>query len=291
MTSPSQREVFGRTLVELAAEDERVVVLDGDLANSTRADIFADAYPDRFLAMGIAEQNMAGVAAGLATLGFVPWVSTFAAFAVKRDLDQVRVVIAQPGLNVKICGAYSGLLTGFTGKTHQSVEDIAVMRAMPNMVVLAPADAHEARAAIVAATAHDGPVYMRVGRDASPDVFDEACRFEIGRAELFRGLGHCFADYVARGLRWAVDYDCRRPRLIQVTFNAGSTVLAIGASYAVYHAHAFQNLRIESAFQLAFAAIAFFVTNTGSIAVVIAMTENKSARRSIVNPRSCSGEM
>ena len=189
MTSPSQREVFGRTLVELAAEDERVVGLDGDLANSTRADIFADAYPDRFLAMGIAEQNMAGVAAGLATLGFVPWISTFAAFAVKRDLDQVRVVIAQPSLNVKICGAYSGLLTGFTGKTHQSVEDIAVVRAMPNMVVLAPADANEARAAVRAATAHDGPVYMRLGRDPSPDVIDEARRFEIGRAVVLREGG------------------------------------------------------------------------------------------------------
>ena len=185
----SQREVFGRTLVELAAEDERVVVLDGDLANSTRADIFADAYPDRFLAMGIAEQNMAGVAAGLATLGFVPWISTFAAFAVKRDLDQVRVVIAQPSLNVKICGAYSGLLTGFTGKTHQSVEDIAVMRAMPNMVVLAPADAHEARAAIRSATAHTGPVYVRLGRDPGPNVFDEACSFEIGRAVVLREGG------------------------------------------------------------------------------------------------------
>ena len=186
MTVASQREVFGRTLVELAAEDERVVVLDGDLANSTRADLFAEAYPDRFLAMGIAEQNMAGVAAGLATLGFVPWVSTFAAFAVKRDLDQVRVVIAQPSLNVKICGAYSGLLTGFTGKTHQSVEDIAVMRAMPNMVVLAPADGIETRAAVRAATAYDGPVYIRLGRDAGPQVVDDAYRFEIGRGVVLR---------------------------------------------------------------------------------------------------------
>ena len=106
-TAIAQREAFGRTLVELADADDRVLVLDGDLANSTKADIFAEAHPERFLAMGIAEQNMAGVAAGLATLGFVPWISTFAAFAVKRDLDQVRVVIAQPSLNVKIAGAYS----------------------------------------------------------------------------------------------------------------------------------------------------------------------------------------
>jgi len=189
MNSVAQRETFGRTLVELAEQDERVLVLDGDLANSTRADIFAEAYPERFLAMGIAEQNMAGVAAGLATLGFVPWLSTFAAFAAKRDLDQVRVVIAQPSLNVKICGAYSGLLTGFTGKTHQSVEDIAVMRAMPNMVVLAPADSAETRAAMRAATAYDGPVYMRLGRDPSPRVLDDAYRFEIGRGVVLREGG------------------------------------------------------------------------------------------------------
>ena len=182
----AQREAFGRTLVELADADDRVVVLDGDLANSTKADIFAEAHTERFLAMGIAEQNMAGVAAGLATLGFVPWISTFAAFAVKRDLDQVRVVIAQPSLNVKIAGAYSGLLTGFTGKTHQSVEDLAVMRAMPNMVVLAPADAVETRAAMLAANVHDGPVYMRLGRDPSADVFEEPHRFEIGDGVVLR---------------------------------------------------------------------------------------------------------
>ncbi len=185
----AQREVFGRTLVELADADERVLVLDGDLANSTKADIFAEARPERFLAMGIAEQNMAGVAAGLATLGFVPWISTFAAFAVKRDLDQVRVVIAQPSLNVKIAGAYSGLLTGFTGKTHQSVEDITVMRAMPNMTVLAPADGVEARAAMHAANAHDGPVYIRLGRDPSPVLFGEPHRFEIGRGVVLREGG------------------------------------------------------------------------------------------------------
>ncbi|MDP9238777.1 MAG: transketolase family protein [Chloroflexota bacterium] len=185
----AQREIFGRTLVALANDDPRVLVLDGDLANSTRADIFAEAHPDRFLAMGIAEQNMAGVAAGLATLGFVPWISTFAAFAVKRDLDQVRVVIAQPALNVKIAGGYSGLLTGFTGKTHQSVADIAVMRALPNMVVLAPADGVEAREAMRAANAHHGPVYLRLARDPSPAIFDEDYQFVIGRGVVLREGG------------------------------------------------------------------------------------------------------
>src|SRR5215470_17245545 len=113
------REAWGNTLVELAAEYPDLIVLDGDLANSTRADIFAAAYPDRFFEMGIAEQNLIGAAAGLATLGFVPWISTFAAFIAKRALDQIRVVVAQPHLNVKLCGSYSGILTGKTGKTHQ----------------------------------------------------------------------------------------------------------------------------------------------------------------------------
>jgi transketolase len=180
------REAFGDTLVELGGLYPDLLVLDGDLANSTLADRFAQAYPDRFLAMGIAEQNMAGTAAGLSTLGFIPWISTFAVFAAKRDLDQVRVVIAQPALNVKIQGAYSGLLTGFTGKTHQSVEDIAVFRAMPNMTVLAPADATEARLAMHAATVHRGPVYLRMTRDPSPVIFGPDHRFEIGRAYLVR---------------------------------------------------------------------------------------------------------
>jgi len=182
----SLRQVFGETLVELGGLYPDLLVLDGDLANSTLADQFARAYPDRFLAMGIAEQNMAGTAAGLATLGFIPWISTFAVFAAKRDLDQVRVVIAQPSLNVKIQGAYSGLLTGFTGKTHQSAEDIAVFRAMPNMTVLAPADAVEARLAMHAATVHRGPVYLQMTRDPSPVIFGPDHRFEIGRGYVVR---------------------------------------------------------------------------------------------------------
>ena len=148
-----------QTLVELAAEYPELVVLDGDLANSTRADIFAAAVPDRFFEMGIAEQNMVGVAAGMATLGFVPWLSTFAAFMANRATDQVRIVVAQPHLNVKMCGGYTGILTGKTGKTHQSVEDIAIFRAMPGVVTLAPADAVELRSADAG---HDG--------DARPDV-------------------------------------------------------------------------------------------------------------------------
>jgi transketolase len=182
----AQRDVFGDTLVELCAADPRIVVLDGDLANSTKSDKVALARPDRFLMMGIAEQNLAGVAAGMATLGFVPWVSSFAAFLASRDLDQVRVVVAQPRLNVKFAAHYSGILTGFTGKTHQIVNDLAIMRSMPNMTVIAPCDGEETREAIRAATEWDGPVYMRLTRDAIATVTRPGQAFDIGKALLLK---------------------------------------------------------------------------------------------------------
>jgi transketolase len=184
--SAALREVWGQTLCELTAAGANTVVLDGDLANSTRADIFAECYPDRFFEMGIAEQNMAGVAAGLATLGFTPWLSSFAAFLTSRDLDQIRVVIAQPSLDVKICGGYSGILTVKTGKTHQSVEDIATFRALPGIDVIAPADGQELKAAMAAMAVSGHPTYLRLTRDASPVIFPEDYSFEIGRAALLR---------------------------------------------------------------------------------------------------------
>ncbi|HET7092907.1 MAG TPA: transketolase C-terminal domain-containing protein, partial [Thermomicrobiales bacterium] len=180
------REAWGSELVALAQTHPDLLVLDGDLANSTRADIFAAAVPERFFEMGIAEQNLLGVAAGLATLGFVPWISTFVPFLAKRALDQIRVVVAQPHLNVKMCGSYSGILTGKTGKTHQSVEDIAIFRAMPGVVSIVPADAVELRSAMAAMMAHDGPMYLRLTRDPSPVIFGPDYRFEIGRGVLLR---------------------------------------------------------------------------------------------------------
>jgi transketolase len=136
--------------------------------------------------MGIAEQNMVGVAAGLASVGLIPWLSSFAAFLAKRAVDQVRVVVAQPRLNVKLAGGYSGLLTGKTGKTHQSVEDIAVFRAMPHMTVIVPADGVECRQAMRAATAYDGPVYFRLTRDPSPVIVGPDYQFVLGRAVTLR---------------------------------------------------------------------------------------------------------
>ncbi len=180
------RKAWGEQLVTLGDHYPNLVVLDGDLANSTRADIFAGAHPERFLEMGIAEQNMLGVAAGLATAGFIPWISTFAAFVTKRALDQIRMVIAQPSLNVNMCGAYSGILTSKTGKTHQSVEDIAVFRAMPHVMTIVPADAVELQAAMTAMMEDDRPTYLRVTRDASPVIFGENYRFTPGKAHLLR---------------------------------------------------------------------------------------------------------
>ena len=185
-TEIAMRDAWGQGLVELANEHDALVVLDGDLANSTKADIFAAAHPDRFFEMGIAEQNMLGVAAGLATVGFVPWISTFAAFLAKRALDQIRVVIAQPGLNVKMCGSYSGILTGKTGKTHQSVEDIAVFRAMPHVVTIAPMDAAELRLAMAAMMDDDRPTYLRLTRDPSPVLTEPGRGFTIGTSYLLR---------------------------------------------------------------------------------------------------------
>ena len=182
----AQRDAFGDTLVELLDRDERVYVLDGDLANSTKADIVSRERPDHFLMMGIAEQNMMGVAAGMATCGLVPWLSSFACFIVNRDLDQLRIVVAQPNLPVKLCGAYSGLLTGKTGKTHQDVSDISVMRAMPNMTVLAPADAVEVAACMRVANDLPGPVYVRMTRDPEPVIFPADYQFELGKAVTAR---------------------------------------------------------------------------------------------------------
>jgi transketolase len=184
------RDAWADTLVSLANEDQRIVMLDGDLANSTKADKFAAAHPNRFLEMGIAEQNMVGVAVGMATLGFVPWVASFTVFFTHRAVDPIRMLVAQTNANVKIGAAYSGLMTGFTGKTHQDVEDLAIMRAMPQMTVLAPADQYECAAMIKWANDYHGPVYLRLTRDASGEVFGADYQFAIGEIRWLRQGKH-----------------------------------------------------------------------------------------------------
>jgi transketolase len=177
---------WGDALLELTKTHPNVMVLDADLASSTMAQTVAYNAPEFFLNLGIAEQNMMGVAAGMATVGLVPWLSSFACFLANRALDQLRVTVAQPKLNVKLGGAYSGILTAKTGKTHIDVEDIAIMRAMPNMVVVAPADGVECRLATLALTDMPGPAYLRLTRDATPVIFGEDYKFVVGKAVTLR---------------------------------------------------------------------------------------------------------
>lgn len=183
------REAWGETVLELTKTHPNLMVMDGDLSNSTRSDIVAYNAPDFYMNMGIAEQNMMGVAAGMASVGLIPWVSSFACFLANRSLDQLRVTVAQPHLNVKLAGHYSGILTGKTGKTHIDVEDIAIMRAMPHMVVVAPADAVECRLAVLALTDLPGPAYLRIVRDAIPTIFGEDYRFLLGKVVPLREGG------------------------------------------------------------------------------------------------------
>jgi transketolase len=184
--SAPQRDVWADTLVELGGSNHDLLVLDADLATSTKAEKFARAFPDRFLEMGIAEQGMVGTAVGLASLGFVPWLSSFTVFFTHRAVDQVRMSVAQTGANVKIGAAYAGLQLGSAGKTHLDVEDLAIMRAMPGMTVLAPADATECAAIVRWATATPGPMYVRLGREAGPAVFGPDYAFEPRRVIRLR---------------------------------------------------------------------------------------------------------
>jgi len=189
MTLPmgrAMREIFGETVAQLANDDPRIVMLDGDVGSSTRADIFEKAHPDRYLQMGIAEQNMLGVAAGMATMGLIPFISTFVSFAVVRPLDQIRVLIAQTGANVKITPGYAGLFTGQTGMSHIIVDDMSIMRAMPGMVTVSPADDVEAAQALRWAAAYQGPCYVRLVRDATQRLFDDTYQFSFGKAVVIR---------------------------------------------------------------------------------------------------------
>jgi len=196
----AMRDVWGQSLADLASHDDRILVLDGDLANSTKADRFASTHPARFLQMGIAEQNLVGAAVGLATLGFVPWLSSFAVFFTHRALDPVRMLVAQTGANVKIAGAYAGLLTGLTGRTHQDVADLAIMRSMPGMVVLSPADAAECMQMVDWASAYDGPVYLRLARDGAPDLpMPDDRPFQLGAVRVLRHGAH--ATLVSTGVQ------------------------------------------------------------------------------------------
>ena len=193
------RESYGNALVELGGEHENLVVLDADLAAATKTGMFKKAFPERHIDCGIAEANMTGVAAGMSTCGFVPFVSTFAMFAAGRSYEQGRNSIGYPHLNVKIGATHAGISVGEDGATHQCNEDIALMRAIPGMVVINPSDDIEARAAVKAAYEYVGPVYLRFGRLAVPIINDGAdYKFEIGKGVTLREGSDC--SIIATGL-------------------------------------------------------------------------------------------
>lgn len=180
------REAYGNAITELGKINDNVVVLDADLAKATKTEVFKKSFPDRFFDMGIAEADMIGTAAGFATCGKIPFASSFAVFAVGRAYDQVRNSVAYPSLNVKIAATHAGITVGEDGATHQAIEDIALMRVLPNMTVINPCDEVSTKWAIFEAAKINGPVYVRLGRSKVPDVYEVNEEFELGKGKVVR---------------------------------------------------------------------------------------------------------
>ncbi|MBA7666044.1 Apulose-4-phosphate transketolase subunit B [subsurface metagenome] len=180
------RNGYGEALVELGKKNKDVVVLCADISDSTRSGMFRDAFPERFIETGIAEQNMTGLAVGLALVGKIPFVSTYAVFCPGVNWSQIRVLVGQNNANVKLTGAHAGVSVGPDGMSHQALEDIAIMRCLPEMIVLAPCDVIETKKATLAAAKHKGPVYLRFAREATPVFTTQKTPFKIGKAEIFR---------------------------------------------------------------------------------------------------------
>ena len=185
--SKPMRDVFGDALLEVATNNPRVVVLDGDLGNSTKAEYVRQAFPERFFNLGIAESNLVGVGAGLAGCGFIPWITSFSSFLLCNAYDQIRLAIAMSNLNAKILGSHGGITLGKDGPTQMGIEDLALMGGLPTMVILVPSDPASMHAAVQAATDHVGPVFLRSSRVAMPHIYPEGdCPFEIGKANVVR---------------------------------------------------------------------------------------------------------
>lgn len=178
------RNGYGEGLREAGEEDNRIVALCGDLTESTRTHLFKEAFPERFVQVGVAEQNLASVASGMAAMGKIPFIASYAMFSPGRSWEQVRTTICYNKSNVKIIGAHAGVSVGPDGATHQAVEDIAIMRVIPRMVVIAPCDVHEARRATLQAAKYDGPVYIRLAREKTPVITSENASFDIGKGYL-----------------------------------------------------------------------------------------------------------
>lgn len=226
------RDGYGKALVELGEKNPNVLVLDADLAAATKTGGFKKAFPERFFDTGIAEGNMMGVAAGLATTGYTVFASSFAMFSAGRAFEQVRNTIGYPHLNVKIGATHAGISVGEDGASHQCCEDIALMRSIPGMVIINPADDIEARAAVFAAAEHDGPVYMRFGRLAVPRIFDENYKFEIGKAVTLKEGSD--VTIIATGL------------MVNEAIEAGKLLEAEGINAEIINMHTIKPLDVDA---------------------------------------------
>lgn len=228
------RVAYGRALEELGAEDSRIVVLDADLSICTMTEYFAASTPDRFFNVGIAEGNMVGVGAGLATCGYVPFVNSFAMFTAGRAYEQIRNSVAYPRLNVKVVGTHAGLSVGEDGATHQCIEDIALMRVIPGMTVVVPCDATETRLATRALAAMEGPAYLRLGRAPAPSVVDdvEGYEFELGKAAQLRDGAD--ATIIACGV------------MVRPALEAAEALSKLGIEVRVVDMHTIKPLDVET---------------------------------------------
>ena len=226
------REAYGKALVQLGADNEKVVVLDADLSKSTKTADFGAVYPERFVNIGIAEQNLIGTSAGLAAAGKIPFASTFAVFATGRAFEQIRNSVAYTKLNVKIAATHAGITVGEDGGSHQSVEDIAIMRCLPNMTVYVPADAAETMGAVKAAAEAEGPVYIRLGRSAVPSIHDENFRFVPGKAVEMRKGGD--VTIIATGI------------MVYMALEAADTLASEGIEARVISMHTIKPLDAEA---------------------------------------------
>lgn len=226
------RESYGKALVELGGSNSRVVVLDADLSKSTKTADFARVFPERFFNMGIAEQNLIGTAAGFAAAGKIPFASTFAVFATGRAFEQIRNSVAYTRLNVKIAATHAGVTVGEDGGSHQSVEDIAIMRCLPNMTLFVPADEAETFGAVRAAAEMDGPVYIRLGRAGAPPVHREGFNFVPGKAVVIREGGD--AAIIAAGL------------MVPAALEAAGALAGEGLEVRVISMHTVKPLDVEA---------------------------------------------
>ncbi|MGE5628085.1 MAG: transketolase family protein [Solirubrobacterales bacterium] len=227
------REAYGKALAELGKVNEKIVVLDADLSKSTKTADFKKVCPERFINMGIAEGNMMSVAAGISTCDKIPFVSTFAIFAAGRAFEQVRNSICYPGLNVKICATHAGITVGEDGASHQSVEDISLMRSIPNMTVICPSDAVETEAAIKAVAEYEGPCYVRLGRSGVPVINDmPEYKFEIGKAVTLREGKD--AAVIATGI------------MVDTALEASNLLLEEGIKVKVINVHTIKPLDTEA---------------------------------------------